>query len=118
MKHRRPTDLARERRIRRAFATLKDALARNPELARRTRAALAGRLPAPDLEKPTMSNEKQVTIRLPTALLDRAENLARKLAADPAHSTAFRVTRAAALRMALHRGIEALEADLTAKAKK
>ncbi len=118
MKRRRPTDLPRERRIRAGLATLKQALAGNPELARRTRAALAGRLPAPDLEEPTMSNEEQVTIRLPTALLDRAEKLAKKLATDPTHSTAFRVTRAAALRMALHRGIEALEADLAAKAKK
>jgi hypothetical protein len=72
----------------------------------------------PDLEEPTMSNEEPVSIRLPTALLDRAERLAKKLAADPTHSSVFRVTRAAALRMALLRGVEALEEDLAKKVKK
>lgn len=56
------------------------------------------------------ANEEQVSIRLPPALLERADKLTRKLSADPAHA-AFRVTRAAVLRLALIRGIEALEAD-------
>lgn len=65
-----------------------------------------------------MSNEEQVSLRLPTALLDRAEKIARKMAADPTHSTVFRVSRSAALRMALLRGVEALEADHASKSKK
>jgi hypothetical protein len=115
---RRPTDLVRERRIRATLRSLKEALDRDPELARRTHAALTGRLAAPDLEEQTMSNEDQVTIRLPKGFLERAERVAKKLAADPAHSTPFRVSRAAVLRMALLRGVEALEADVAAKAKK
>ena len=55
---------------------------------------------------------------LPAGFLERVGKLARKLAKDPAHSTPFRVTRAAGLRMALLRGVEALEADLNARAKK
>jgi hypothetical protein len=118
-RRRKPTELDRERQIRVGFVKLKEMLARDPELARRTHAALTGRLAAPDLEEETdVSNEEQVSIRLPTELLDRAEKLARKLAADPTHSTVFRVTRAAALRMALLRGVEALEADLASKGKK
>ena len=42
--------LAHERRIRTNLAKLKEMLAKDPELARRTHAALAGRIPAPDLE--------------------------------------------------------------------
>jgi hypothetical protein len=51
-------------------------------------------------------NEEQVSIRLPKALLKRAE----KLAADPEHAV-LGVTRAGVLRLALLRGIEALEAE-------
>ncbi len=118
MKRRQPTDLARERRIRSTLGRLRERLAHDPELARRTHAALTGRLAAPDLEEQTMTNEDQVTIRLPKGFLERTEKLAKKLAADPTHSTPFRVSRAAVLRMALLRGVEALEADLAAKAKK
>jgi hypothetical protein len=116
-RRRRPTDLPRERRIRAAFATLKQALEGNPALARRTRAVLAGRLPAPDLEGPTMSNDEQVAIRLSTALLSRSEKLAQRLATDPSHS-AYRVSRSAVLRMALVRGLEVLEAEQAAKGKR
>ncbi len=63
-------------------------------------------------------NEEQVSIRLPRALLAWAEKPARKVADDPTHSAVFRVMRAAALRMALLRGVEALEEDLAKKAKK
>jgi len=51
-------------------------------------------------------NEEQVSIRLPKALLKRAE----KLAAGPEHD-ALGVTRAGVLRLALLRGIKALEAE-------
>ena len=51
-------------------------------------------------------NEEQVSIRLPKSVLKRAE----KLAADPEHE-ALGVTRAGVLRLALLRGIEALETE-------
>jgi hypothetical protein len=112
---RKPIDLARERRIRTNLAKLKEMLAKDQELARRTHAALAGRIPAPDLEEPTMTNEEQVSIRVPRGFLERVEKLARRLAKDPRHSTAYRVTRASTLRLALLRGVEALEAEQAAK---
>jgi len=115
---RKPIDLARERRIRTNLAKLKEMLAKDPELARRTHAALAGRIPAPDLEGITMTNEEQVSIRLQKGFLERVEKLARKLAKDPTHSMPYRATRASTLRLALLRGVEALEADLAEKAKK
>jgi len=115
---RKTIELARERRIRTNLAKLKEMLSKDPELARRTHAALAARIPAPDLEGTTMTNEEQVSIRLPAGFLERVGKLARRLAKDPTHSTPFRVTRAAALRMALLRGVEALEADFKDKAKK
>ena len=115
VKRRRPSDLSRDR-IRAALATLEQALAENPELARRSHAVVAGRLPAPELEEqPTRSNDKQVAIRLSTALLKRAEKLAQKLATDPSHSSVYRVSRSAVLRRALLRGLEALEAEVSAE---
>jgi len=96
---------------------MKETLVENSELARRTQDVLTGRLSAPDLEGPTMANGEQVSIRLPEAWLDRAEKLSRKLKGDPAHG-ASRVSRAYVLRLALLRGIEALEVELAAKSKK
>ena len=51
MSRRKIVDLARERRIRTNLAKLKEMLAGNPELARRTHDALTGKLAAPDLEE-------------------------------------------------------------------
>jgi hypothetical protein len=56
------------------------------------------------------ANGEQVSIRLPEAWLERAEKLSRKLKDDPAHGVS-RVSRAYVLRLALLRGIEALEAE-------
>jgi len=62
-------------------------------------------------------HEEQVSIRLSPALLERLEKLTRRLAADPERSP-FGVTRAAVLRAALLRGIEALEADHPTRSKR
>lgn len=47
--------------------------------------------------------------------MKRVEKLARQIRKDPAHSTTYRVTRASTLRMALLRGVEALEAEQATK---
>jgi predicted DNA-binding protein len=57
-----------------------------------------------------VSNEEQVSIRLPVELLARAEKLAPQIATAPGMA-AFRVTRAAVLRMALERGLLLLEKE-------
>ena len=62
-----------------------------------------------------MANEEQVSIRLPRELLERAGKLVPKLAADPRYVTIARVTKAWTLRLAMFRGIEDLEAELSAK---
>lgn len=55
-----------------------------------------------------MANEVQVSIRLPADVPKRAEELARRLAERPEYR-AFRMTRAAVLRIALLQGLEQLE---------
>jgi hypothetical protein len=52
-----------------------------------------------------------VSIRLPTAVLERLEKLTRKLSAD----SQFPIKRADVLRAALMRGIEELESEAGAK---
>jgi len=56
-------------------------------------------------------HEEQVSIRLPTAVLERLEKLTRKLSAD----SQFPIKRADVLRAALMRGIEELESEAGAK---
>ena len=53
-------------------------------------------------------NDEQVSIRLPRELLDLAEKLAGKLASRPEHRL-HRITRVAILRMAIERGLLAME---------
>lgn len=55
-----------------------------------------------------MTNEVQVSIRLAADVPERAEELARRLA-KRAEFRAFRMTRAAVLRLALLEGLELLE---------
>jgi len=105
----RVVDLARERRIRRHLAKLRGLLDADPGLDERTRAMLAGEIPCPDLEEP-MAHDAAVNLRLPQALLDRAEALVPALEAD-VKLQASRVTRAVVIRLALARGLEALEAE-------
>ena len=62
------------------------------------------------MESPDMSNEKQVSLRLPVDVLDRAEGLVDRLASLPAFR-AFRVERATVLRLAVLRGLDELERE-------
>lgn len=102
-------DLARERRVRAKLAELAALVeggALNPE---RTRAYLAGELETAPMD----SDEIPTSIRLPRRLLDVADTLA----ARRAERTGERASRSAVLRVALERGIAALEreaADLDA----
>lgn len=101
-------DLARERRIRDRLDELR-ALLDGGEVDRaRTLAALAG-----TLEAPGMTPDVPTSLRLPAELLARVDALAELLAADPRLSAAVggRVSRSAILRVALERGVAALEAD-------
>ena len=102
-------DLDRERRIRRHLAKLRGLLDADPGLEARTRAMLAGDVPCPDLEGP-MAHDAVVNLRLPRALLDRAEALVPALEAD-VKLQASRVTRAVVIRLALAKGLEALEEE-------
>jgi hypothetical protein len=57
----------------------------------------------------TMPHEIQVSVRLPGDVPDRAEALAEAIANLP-EFRAFRITRAAVLRMAMLEGLQAMEA--------
>ena len=94
-------DLGRERRLRRLDAGLGELLTRRPDLADRTRAMLAGELPALDLEDRMGTNDTGVSLRLPTSAVERAAALVEDLAADPMLQGAARgVTRSVVLRLA------------------
>lgn len=102
-------DLARERRIRAELAALKELFAKSPGLEARTLGALEGEIPCPALEE-TMPSDRQITFRLPSELLDRADAMVEVLAAEPEFQ-AYRMSRGVVLRLALHRGLESLEAE-------
>lgn len=55
-----------------------------------------------------MANDVQISMRLPRPLVDRAEALVLTVGQDPTF-TAWRVTKAAVLRLALAEGLERLE---------
>lgn len=57
-----------------------------------------------------MPNDVQVAIRLPREAVARAGRLSEVLAARPSYA-ALRVTPSAVMRMALLRGLDALEAE-------
>ena len=115
MSRRKIVDLARERRIRTNLAKLKEMLAGNPELARRTHDALTGKLAAPRSGGSNGRTTSRFRFECRGVFLKRVEKLARQIRKDPAHSTTYRVTRASTLRMALLRGVEALEAEQATK---
>jgi len=96
-------DLARERRIAGKVAELRDLLDGGAVDADRTRAMLAGELEARPVSDPDVST----TLRLPAALLARADELAARIPAPPGG----RVSRSNVLRAALDRGLSGLEAD-------
>ena len=63
-----------------------------------------------------MAHEEQVSIRLPTDLVQRAEALVTKMAQDTEYQ-AWRISRTSVLRLALIHGLEGLEQRYT-KAKR
>ena len=97
-----PVDLARERRVRRRLDRLAALLNSNPGLAARTRAALAGRLP---WEERTMP--RNVNLRMSDAMLARLARLRRVVRLDGA----LRRSQSAVVRLAVARGLDALEAE-------
>jgi len=106
-----PADLDRERRIRRELAELRRLIEGNPRLAERTAAMLRGDLEAPGLEEPKMNGaEEQVSIRVPEGTQARAEALVPALNEAPEFKV-LRCTKSAILRLAILRGLEALEAE-------
>lgn len=56
-----------------------------------------------------MSEQEQIALRLPAELLERAEALVEDVAADPELGSLGRVTRSTVLRLAVARGLAALE---------
>lgn len=64
-----------------------------------------------------MPNEVQVSLRLPSDLVERAEVLVERLRKEP-DNVILGVTRADVLRLALARGIVALEEETRAKGAK
>lgn len=63
-----------------------------------------------------MAKDEQISIRLEKDVADRAEKLAQIMASRPEYK-AFRMTRAAVLRMAMIEGIAALESRFSVSRK-
>lgn len=59
------------------------------------------------MKKKTVSPGTQTALRLPGEFLTRADKLCAKISKDPM----MRVTRSAVLKMAIGRGLDALEAE-------
>ncbi len=58
-----------------------------------------------------MANEKQISIRLPEEILDRAKELVDVIQDDPAYKYVPRVGTSFVLRLAMERGLEQLEGE-------
>jgi len=97
----------REDRIRARLAELRGLLDSDPALAERFRDWLTEE---EDMEKPT-------TLRLPEDLLERADALVPAIASAGEYQ-AVRISRSTVLRLALLRGLVALEAEYPAKRKR
>lgn len=98
-------DLARERRITALLHGIAARCVDDPDLADRTAAFLSEEL------KP-MQQRHPISIRLPEPLVERLDVLAERLNADPKRSLERNFKRSDAFRLALIRGIEAMEAEL------
>lgn len=107
-----PVDLARERRIRGTLDELRALLTDNPDLAVRTDAMLAGELCCPELLGVNMAatDRHPTSLRLHPDMLERADLLRSLMEEDPEYKAIGRgVSRALVLRVAVLRGLEALE---------
>ena len=65
-----------------------------------------------------MNHEKNLTLRVPIEIFDRATELVDDLSADPEVLAAGRVTRSRVLRIALFQGLESLEMKYKREGKK
>ncbi len=86
-------------------------LAEHPEIRERTAQHLAGELPALKAEV-DMGERTQTSLWIEADLLERADKLIGRLAASPAGELMGNVTRSDVIRLALKRGLEALETEL------
>jgi len=107
-------DLARARRLRALDAELANETNDNATLVARLEAVARGDIPNP-LETTTMAPNEPLMLRMPQALLDRAEALVPAVEASEVGAALGRVTRAAVLRMAIARGLAELEAEYLGK---
>ena len=98
-------------RVRTALADLEGAAADPSVSADRTARYLAGQLDGEEAEMKTHP------VKVPTALLGRAEALIDRLTAHPELMEWGRVTKTAVVRVALARGLRALEKDLDRREK-
>ncbi|MCK9460432.1 MAG: hypothetical protein M0R80_12405 [Proteobacteria bacterium] len=105
-------DLARARRIRHGLERLTEIVGTNSRLAARARAWLVV-----EEKEDAMVQDATVTIRLPQDLLDRAEKLIPRLEKQGALA-ATRVSKAVVIRLALLRGLDAIESELKASRKR
>lgn len=83
----------------------------DPTLAERTMAMLAGDLACPAPENSNVRDEIPTSVRLPADLVKRLDALIPKLERVPALAALGALTRSKVLRLALVRGVDALEAE-------
>jgi len=102
-------NLGRERRIRGNLAELHALLADNATLADRTQRLMAGELPCPGLEEENMTERELQSARIPANLMARANALVPVLEGVPELAAFGRVTKSAVIRLALFKGLQALE---------
>jgi len=67
-------------------------------------------------ETPEMAQETQVSVRLPAELVEKAEALVERLRENP-ENRLLGLTRATLLRLAIARGLEAIDIETAAKGK-
>ncbi len=91
-----------------ALAELSSAL-EDPHIAARTAAYLAGDLPG--LEDPMTRNDVQIVLRLPQVIRDRADALIPLLESRQEIAALGKVTRSKVIRLALVKGLDALERE-------
>ena len=103
----------------RTLAELRALLARNPRLASKTGAMLAGELPCPDLER-TMSDEQGPTLhmRVTQEIFNRTDALIPEMQKDATWRAAPTLSRSTVLRLALLEGLAALELKYRAPKRK
>ena len=104
-----------DERVRAAEAAMAERLRQAPEIAERTARFLGAEPAAADLEALMADDSERfdynLGLKVPRSVLQRAEALRPKVAQDKAYRATGRVSRSAVIRMALLKGLEALEAE-------